>query len=107
MKGLAALTCGALIAILGAALGAIMFGANAQHSGVAALVGFIAGSATTGFIALKTARAASLWRRLLILAALLAFMLPLAGLVFTETMVAQQTATGSDVHGATVTMGTA
>jgi predicted Ser/Thr protein kinase len=99
MKVIAGLFGGLLLAIIGTPLVTTTFAASANGSGVAA-VAFL-GFWTLGFvIALAPTSAPKAWRHLLLTSAVLSFLLPVSGIIYTGSFMATHVDTSAEHAGA-------
>lgn len=100
MKIFAGILGGLILAILGAIVvaigGASSAGSGASYGAIAFFVLWVVGIA----VAVTAPSASKAWRRLLIIAAVFAFLLPLSGIVFTGSHVATTLERGGQHSGA-------
>ena len=101
MKLIAGIAGGLILAILASMVASIMFAAGKSGPGVGAMT-FLVAWAVGIAIALMAPRAGKAWRRLLISSALLSFMLPLSGLIYTGSFMATRTTGGAEAAGAAI-----
>lgn len=93
MKILAGLVGGLILAILGATLVGTTFAASADGPGKGVVTFFLMWAA--GFvIALMAPSAGKAWRRLLLTSSVMSFLLPLAGIIFTGSFMANMDTSG-------------
>jgi len=88
MKVLAGLIGGLILAILGALLVTITFAAAPEKGGSWGAIGFFIFWIAGFVIALMAESASKAWRRLLLTSAVLSFLLPLSGIVYTGSFMA-------------------
>lgn len=101
MKILAGIIGGFILAVLGALLVAITFAASTEGAGKGVSAFFI--SWIVGIvIAVLAPSAAKAWRRLLITASVMSFLLPLSGLLYTGSFMANHTKGGAEAAGAAI-----
>ncbi len=100
MKIIAGLLGGFILAILGAILVTTTFAASPEKGGnwgaIAFLVFWVMGIA----VALRANSAAKAWRRLLLSSAVLSFLAPISGIIYTGSFMATQVDTASEYAGA-------
>lgn len=101
MKLLAGLIGGFILAVLGSLLVAVTFAASSS-GGYGGFVAFFVFGIAGLAIALTAPAAAKAWRRLLITAGILSFMLPLAGILYTGSYVATKTQGNAEAAGALI-----
>jgi hypothetical protein len=99
MKILAGILGGLIWAVLGSFLVTMTFAASSGSPTSGALAFFIFWAAGL-LVALKAPGAAKAWRRLLLTSAVLSFLLPLSGLVFTGSYMANMGNTGEHATAA-------
>ena len=101
MKFLAGLIGGLVLAVLGMLLVTVTFGAAKEGAffGASAFGSFWLGGLV---IAITAPRAGKSWRRLFLSSAVVSFLLPLAGLVYTGTYMASNTSGGAEAAGAAI-----
>ena len=100
MKVIAGIVGGLILAILASILVAITFAGGKSGGGAGAMTFFVVWLIGI-VVALLAPRAGKAWRRLLICASLLAFMLPLSGIIFTGSVMAT-TKSGAEAAGAAI-----
>jgi hypothetical protein len=100
MKLLAGIIGGLIIGVLGAIVIALGGATGSGKSGVYGAAAFFVLWAVGVVIALRSPSASKAWRRLLITAAVLSFLLPLSGIVFTGSHVATTYERGGQYSGA-------
>lgn len=99
MKVVAGLIGGLILAVLGALLVTVMFAASPGKSGGGVFGFFIFWMA--GFVvALKAQSAPKAWRRLLLTSAIVSFLLPLSGIIYTGSFMATHVDTEAAHAGA-------
>ena len=103
MKLLAGLIGGLILAILGAMLVTITFAASPEKSGVWGAMGFFVFWILGFVIALMAKSAPKAWRRLLLTSAVLSFLLPLSGIIYTGSFMATVVDPGAKYAGAQAT----
>jgi hypothetical protein len=89
MKILAGLLGGLILGILGSLLISVTFAASSERSGAFGSVGFFACWGIGILIGLDAKSAVKAWRKLLIIAAVMSFLLPLSGLIYTGNFLAK------------------
>lgn len=100
MKVLAGLIGGFILAVLGALLVTIAFAASPEKGGVWGVMGFFVFWILGFVIALMARSAPKAWRRLLLTSAVLSFLLPLSGLIYTGSFMATHVDTEATYAGA-------
>ena len=88
MKVISGLIGGFILAVLGALLVTTTFAASPEKGGIWGATGFFVFWILGFVIALMAKSAPKAWRRLLLTAAVLSFLLPLSGLVYTGSFMA-------------------
>jgi hypothetical protein len=101
MKILAGILGGLIVAILAMMLTGLATAGSSPKGSGGGTVFFLAWAAGIA-IAVMAPHAAKAWRRLLLTSAVLSFMLPLAGIVFTGSVVANHTSSGAEAAGAVI-----
>jgi cytochrome c oxidase assembly factor CtaG len=99
MKILAGILGGLILAILGAMLVTVTFAATKNGSGIGVAAFFVMWVAGI-IIALTAPAAAKAWRRLFLSSAVLSFLLPLSGLIYTGSYVASMDSTAEHATAA-------
>ena len=104
MKVVAGIFGGLVVAFLAMTLVGLAMagGASTKPGGGGGGAAFLLAWVASIAIAVMAPRAAKAWRRLLLTAAVLSFMLPLAGLVFTGSFLANHTTGGAEAAGAAI-----
>lgn len=100
LKLLAGILGGLMLAILGAIVVTTMFAGGGSGAGMGAL-SFFAFWAIGMAVALTAPVAAKAWRRLLISSAVISFLLPLSGLIYTGSFLATMDSSGEHSGAAT------
>lgn len=101
MKIVAGLVGGFVLACLAAILVGVTFAADGS-GGMKGVVAFFVAWGAGFVIAMMAPKAAKAWRRILLSAAVLSFLMPLGGLFFTGSYVANNTASTAEAAGATI-----
>jgi hypothetical protein len=100
LKLLAGIIGGLFLALIGATLVAVSFGASPERGGswgaISLLVFWVVGIV----VAVRSASAPKAWRRLLICSAVLSFLLPLSGLIYTGSFMATHVDPNAQYAGA-------
>ena len=100
MKFIAGLLGGLILAILGAILITTTFAASPEKGGSWGAIAFFILWVIGIVVALRAKSASKAWRRLLLTSAVLSFLLPISGIIYTGSFVATQVDTTSEYAGA-------
>jgi len=100
MKVLAGIIGGLILAIIGAILVTVTFAASPEKGGSWGAIGFLVFWVLGIVIAVKSSTAPKAWRKLLISSAVLSFLLPLSGLIYTGSFMAEHVDPNAEYAGA-------
>lgn len=102
MKFIAGLFGGLILAVLGTVLITITFAASPEKGGAWGAIAFLIFWVIGIIVALGAKSAAKAWRKLLLSSAVLSFLMPIAGIVYTGIFMATHVDTTSEYAGAAV-----
>ena len=100
MKVLAGIIGGLILAVIGAILVTVTFAASPGKGGSWGAISFLAFWVVGIVVAIRSASASKAWRKLLISSAVLSFLLPLSGLIYTGSFMAKHVDTNAQYAGA-------
>ena len=100
MKVLAGIIGGLILAIIGAILVTVTFAASPEKGGSWGAISFLAFWVVGIVVAIRSASAAKAWRKLLISSAVLSFLLPLSGLIYTGSFMTKHVDPNAQYAGA-------
>ena len=100
MKVLAGIIGGLILAVIGAILVSVTFGASPEKGGSWGAISFLAFWVVGIVVAIRSASASKAWRKLLISSAVFSFLLPLSGLIYTGSFMAKHVDTKAQYAGA-------
>lgn len=100
MKFIAGLLGGLILAVLGAILITTTFAASPERGGSWGAIAFFVFWVIGVIVALGAKSAAKAWRRLLLSSAILSFLMPISGIIYTGSFMATQVDTTSEYDGA-------
>jgi len=89
MKALAGIIGGLILAIIGAILVTVTFAASPEQGGSWGAISFLVFWVLGIVIAVRSTTAPKAWRKLLLSSAVLSFLLPLSGLIYTGSFMAK------------------
>lgn len=100
MKVLAGIIGGLILAIIGAILVTVTFAASPEKGGSWGAISFVVFWVVGIVIATRSASAPKAWRKLLISSSVLSFLLPLSGLIYTGSFMANHVDPNAQYAGA-------